>query len=131
MAPATTGALESLLTNFNFAIPPSRFACGARRVIEWWRLKGPVQSRGRSKSSPSAIGLHPSRDFGFGHVRRVHSIAWCVIASGSRPANSQPTAAANAGMPRRIRRRSATGMFPSAAIPPFSELLRSQPIMPT
>ena len=49
---------------------------------------------------------------------------------GSRPAKSQPTIAANAGMPRRIRRRSATGAFPSAAIPPFSELLRSQPIMP-
>lgn len=64
-------------------------------------------------------------------LRRAHSIAWCAIAVGSRPAKSQPTTAANAGMPRRMRRRSATGMFPSAAIPPFSELLRSQPIMPT
>ena len=59
-----------------------------------------------------------------------HSIAWCAIADGSRPAKSQPTIAANAGMPRRMRRRSATGTLPSAAIPPLSELLRSQPIMP-
>jgi hypothetical protein len=59
-----------------------------------------------------------------------HSIAWCTIAAGSRPAKSQPTIVANAGMTRRRIKRSATGTFPSAAIPPLSELLRSQPIMP-
>lgn len=58
-----------------------------------------------------------------------YSIGWRAIAAGSRPAKSQPTIAANAGMPRRMRSRSATGMFPSAASPPFSELLLSQPII--
>ena len=46
----------------------------------------------------------------------AYSIAWRAMADGSRPANTQPTIAAKAGMPRRRRSRSATGMFPSAAI---------------
>ena len=79
-------------------------------------------------ASTSSIELGPLVS-AIGYRNPVHSIAWCAIAAGSRPANSQPTMAANAGMPRRMKRRSATGMFPSAAIPPFSELLRSQPIM--
>jgi NADP-dependent 3-hydroxy acid dehydrogenase YdfG len=58
-----------------------------------------------------------------------HSSGWRAIPAGARPAKSQPTIAANAGMPSRMSRRSATGMFASAAIPPFSELLRSQPII--
>lgn len=59
-----------------------------------------------------------------------YSSAGCAIAAGSRPAKSQPTIAANAGMPRRMRRSSLTGTLPSAAIPPLSELPRSHPIMP-
>lgn len=57
-------------------------------------------------------------------------MGWYVIAAGSRPANNHPTTAANAGMARRMTKRSSTGTLPSAEIPPFNEFPRNQPIIP-
>ena len=66
------------------------------------------------------------RDLGLGSLDRLvrHGRGFAAGEAASR------RTAAKTGMPTRMRRRSATGTFPSAAIPPFSELLRSHPIMP-
>jgi hypothetical protein len=100
----------------------------------------PPIRRGRNRSTAFPIDAGSACTM-IGSTRRMptyratppgsaYSIAWCDMAAGSRPAKSQPTAAANAGMATRMRRRSPTGTFSSAAIPPFSELPRSHPIMP-
>jgi hypothetical protein len=60
-----------------------------------------------------------------------YSIGCRPMTCGSRPASSQPAAAAASGMATRMRSRLDTGTLPSAETPPLREFVRIQPMTPT
>ena len=96
-------------------------------------MSGAIQSRSLGALKPhitkSTLGLRNVLGLKPG-ASNLSLDRWADVRAPRSPfARSQPTTAASIGMPNRMRQRSRIGTWVSAEMPPFNELLRSQPII--